>query len=120
MNRILLASTATLTLLLAGCAVSSPEVEATRAATPPPAPTALPIPTEIVETPVSDEANAMKDVWEDATPEQQTWALQQIEAAAAEGDPTTAIVKRAAEMGFTVTPEAVDEFLAWLATQPTN
>lgn len=62
----------------------------------------------------------MKDVWENATPEQQTWALQEIEDATSKGDPTTAIVERAAEMGFTVTPEAVDEFLAWLATQPTN
>lgn len=121
MKRILLASTVTLALLLAGCAVSSPEVEATRTATPPPAPPAIPTPTAAAEAPIADEVDTMKDLWEDATPEQQTWALQQIEAAAAEGDPTAAaIVERAAEMGFTVTPEAVDEFLAWLETQPTN
>lgn len=68
------------------------------------------------EAAVAAEVEIMKDTWESATPAQQQWVLDQIEKLDGQ-DPASELIEQAAELGYTVTPEAADEFLAWLATQ---
>lgn len=118
MKRTLLATTAALTLLLGGCAAEPPAPTPARSAPSPATMTpAAPTPTpEATEAAVAAEVEIMKDVWESAPSGQQQWVRDQL-AQLDDDEAARELIEQAAELGYTVTPEAADEFLAWLATQ---